>query len=75
MVVKMMISSYNRPMASFRDIFIKEPNQEKHSGEDIHAVIDSVHKDYDKSRKFRADIEGTIYYRDLLSFLIKTYGH
>ena len=70
-----MISSYNRPMASFRDIFIKEPNQDKHSGEDIHNVIDSVHKDYDRSRKFRGEIEGTIYYRDLLSFLIKTYGH
>jgi len=74
MVAKMMISSYNNTMA-YRDIFIKETNQEKHSGEDIHAVIDSVHKDYDKSRKFRRDIEGTIYYRDLLSFLIKTYGH
>ena len=75
MVVKMIIRSYNTIMATFRDIFIKELNQEKHSGEDIHAVIDSVHKDYDKSRKFRGEIEGTIYYRDLLSFLIKTYGH
>lgn len=70
-----MISSYNSTMASNRDIFFKETNQQKHSGEDIHAVIDSVHKDYDNSRKFRRDIEGTIYYRDLLSFLIKTYGH
>ena len=75
MVVKIVINSYNKKMATFRDIFIKEPNQGKHSGEDIHAVIDSVHKDYDKCKKFRADIEGTIYYRDLLSFLIKTYGH
>ena len=75
MVVKTMIRSYNINMATFRDIFIKEPHQENHSGEDIHAVIDSVHKDYDNSRKFRRDIEGTIYYRDLLSFLIKTYGH
>ena len=74
MVVKMMISSYNNIMA-YRDIFFKETNQEKHTGEDIHAVIASEHKDYDKSRKFRGDIEGTIYYRDLLSFLIKTYGH
>ena len=74
MVEKMTISSYNITMA-YRDIFIKETNQEKHSGEDIHAVIDSVHKDYDKSKKYRSDIEGTIYYRDLLSFLIKTYGH
>ena len=70
----MAISSYNTNMA-FRDIFIKETNQDKHSGEDIHQVIDSVHKDYDRSKKLRRDIEGTIYYRDLLSFLIKTYGH
>ena len=75
MVVKMMISSYNRPMASFRDIFIKEPNQDKHSGEDIHGVINSVFLDYERSKKSRRDIEGTIYYRDLLSFLVKTYGH
>jgi Mg2+/Co2+ transporter CorC len=74
MVEKMTISSYNNTMA-YRDIFIKETNQDRHSGEDIHAVIDSVHKDYDKSKKYRSDIEGTIYYRDLLSFLIKTYGH
>ena len=64
---------YNRSMA--RDIFMKETFQERHSGEDIHAVIDSVHKDYDRSKKIRTDVEGTIYYRDLLSFLIKTYGH
>jgi len=67
------INHYNRSMA--RDIFIKDITQEKHSGEDIHAVIDSVHKDYDRSKKIRSNIEGTIYYRDLLSYLIKTYGH
>ncbi len=72
MVVKMAINNYNNEM---RDIFIKESNQSKHSGEDIHSIIDGVHKDYDKSKKDRRDIEGTIYYRDLLSFLIKTYGH
>ena len=69
----MQINHYNRSMA--RDIFIKDITQEKHSGEDIHAVIDSVHKDYDRSKKIRSNIEGTIYYRDLLSYLIKTYGH
>lgn len=64
---------YNRSMA--RDIFSKEPDQPKHSGEDIHAVIDGVHIDYEKAKKSRRDIDGTIYFRDLLSFLIKTYGH
>jgi len=58
-----------------RDIFIKHDNQPKHSGEDIHAVIDGVHIDYEKCKKTRKDIEATIYHRDLLSFLIKTYGH
>jgi hypothetical protein len=67
-------SNYNTKMSS-RDIFIKEPLVEKHSGEDIHAVINSVHLDYESARKSRYNIEGAIYYRDLLSFLIKTYGH
>ena len=69
----MQINHYNRSMA--RDIFIKEENQNKHSGEDIHQVIDGVHIDYEHYKKSRADIDQTIYYRDLLSFLIKTYGH
>ena len=36
-----------------RDIFSKEPDQPKHSGEDIHAVIDGVHNDYEKAKKSR----------------------
>jgi hypothetical protein len=72
-VEKIIQNHYNRSMA--RDIFSKEPDQPKHSGEDIHAVIDGVHIDYEKAKKSRSDIDGTIYFRDLLSFLIKTYGH
>ena len=67
-------SNYNGEMSS-KDIFIKEPLVEKHSGEEIHAVINSVHLDYESARRSRYNIEGAIYYRDLLSFLIKTYGH
>jgi len=69
----MTINQYNSSMA--RDIFLKEPEQPKHNGEDIHQVIDGVHIDYEHYKKSRANIEQTIYYRDLLSFLIKTYGH
>ena len=67
-------SNYNSKMSS-KDIFIKDPMVERRSGEDIHAVIDSVHIDYEAAKKSRYNIDGTIYYRDLLSFLIKTYGH
>ena len=58
-----------------RDIFLKEHDQFKHSVQDIHNVIDGVHLDYEHYKKSRANIDQTIYYRDLLSFLIKTYGH
>jgi len=66
-------NNYNRSMA--RDIFHKVPEQEKHSGEDIHSVINGVHLDYERAKKDRSEIEKTISFRDLLSFLIKTYGH
>ena len=51
------------------------PQSEKYQGEDIHKVIDDVYTDYEDSRTKRKNIELTIYYRDLLSFLIKNYGH
>jgi len=72
-VEKMSQNHYNLEMA--RDVFLKHDDQPKHSGEDIHQIIDGVHIDYEKSKKSRRDVEGTIYYRDLLSFLVKTYGH
>ncbi len=68
-----MVNQYNSSMA--RDTFLKEPDQPKHNGQDIHEVIDGVHIDYEHYKKSRASIDQTIYYRDLLSFLIKTYGH
>jgi hypothetical protein len=69
----MQLNQYNSSMA--RDIFLKEPDPHKHNGQDIHDVIDGVHIDYELYKKSRANIDQTIYYRDLLSFLIKTYGH
>lgn len=67
----MQISDYSITM----DILGPLPKDKAHSGEDIHKVINSVHLDYEDAKKSRRDIELTIYYRDLLSFLIKNYGH
>jgi hypothetical protein len=63
----MQISNYSNDM-DILGPFIKD---EKHNGEDIHKVINNVHLDYEAARLKRKDIELTIYYRDLLSFLIK----
>ena len=68
---KMQISNYSNDM----DIIGPFTKDEKHNGEDIHKVINNVHLDYEAARLKRKDIELTIYYRDLLSFLIKNYGH
>jgi len=51
------------------------PATEKYSGEDIHKVMNDVYLDYEDSKLKRKNIELTIYYRDLLSFLVKNYGH
>jgi len=69
-----MSHSHYNDLMNYRDInFRKDPDI--HSGEDIHKVINNVHLDYEDARKSRRDVELTIYYRDLLSFLIKNYGH
>ena len=59
---------------SFRDLFPKREAIPL-DGQDVHKVINGVHLDYEDAKNSRRDIELTIYYRDLLSFLIKTYGH
>jgi len=66
-------SDYSIQM-SFKDFFQK-PEPVTRSGEDIHKVISGVHIDYEDEKKKKRDPELTIYYRDLLTFLIKTYGH
>ena len=70
---KMQINDYTIPMSQRDDHLV--PFKNKHSGEDIHNVINDVFLDYEDSKIKRKNIELTIYYRDLLSFLIKTYGH
>ena len=67
----MELSDYSMDM----DILGPFPKDKAHSGEDIHKVINGVHLDYEDAKKSRRDIELTIYYRDLLSFHIKNYGH
>jgi len=71
--VEKLINKLYTIVMSLKDHLI--PGSEKHSGEDIHKVIDDVHMDYEDCRTKRRNVELTIYYRDLLSFLIKNYGH
>ena len=69
----MQINDYTVCMSTRDNHFL--PTGNKHSGEDIHNVINDVFLDYEDSKTKRKNIELTIYYRDLLTFLIKNYGH
>lgn len=45
------------------------------SGHEITKLISDIHEDYESYTKQRANPNITLHYRDLLSYLIKTYGH
>ena len=45
------------------------------SGQQLNNIIETIHEEYKYSVKEKQPPYITLYYRDLLSFLIKTYGH
>jgi hypothetical protein len=51
------------------------PKQESWSGAQIYHFIDDVQKQYELTSQLNLPMEASAHYRDLLSKLIKTYGH
>lgn len=50
--------------------------QKPYTGEQISELIEKSYQDWKKSMNYkRIDIEQHLYHRDLLSYLIKNYGH
>ena len=45
------------------------------SGQQISELIEDVYDDYNYYLKTRESPEITLYYRDLLAYLVKNYGH
>jgi uncharacterized protein YozE (UPF0346 family) len=45
------------------------------SGQQISELIEDVYDDYNFYLKTRESPEITLYYRDLLAYLVKNYGH
>jgi hypothetical protein len=72
-VEKMKNNHYNTVM---NDRFEEFTLKGKHwSGQQISELIEDVYDDYNFYLKTRESPEITLYYRDLLSYLIKNYGH
>jgi hypothetical protein len=50
-------------------------NGKQWSGQQISELIEDVYDDYNFYLKTRESPEITLYYRDLLAYLVKNYGH
>ena len=66
-------NDYNRVMNDRFEEFVLSGKQ--WSGQQISELIEDVYDDYNFYLKTRESPEITLYYRDLLSYLIKNYGH
>jgi hypothetical protein len=66
-------NDYNTIMNDRFDEFVLKG---KHwSGQQISELIEDVYDDYNYYLKTRESPEITLYYRDLLAYLVKNYGH
>ncbi len=69
----MLNTNYNRVMDLMNRVTTID---RKHwTGQDISNLLSGIHDDYEHYIKTRAPKEVVLYYRDLLSYLVKTYGH
>ena len=73
-MVKMQTSNYNDSMYEEVDL-ITIPKQEHWSGAQIHQLITDVEKQVELTSRINIPQEVSQHYRDLLTRLIKTYGH
>ena len=70
----MQTSNYNDSMYEEVDL-ITIPKQEHWSGAQIHQLITDVEKQAELTSQLNLPMEVSQHYRDLLTRLIKTYGH
>lgn len=73
MVEKVKNKYYNMRMNNRFDEFVL--NEKQWSGQQISELIEDVYDDYNYYLKTRESPEITLYYRDLLAYLVKNYGH
>ena len=65
--------AYNNRMNDRFDEFVL--NGKQWTGQQISELIEDVYDDYNFYLKTRESPEITLYYRDLLTYLVKNYGH
>lgn len=72
---KMNLDSLDTAIDVFDRLFKKQQNKEQWTGHQMTNLLSGVHDDYITFERLRRDPKLILYYRDLLAYLIKTYGH
>ena len=68
--------NYNEDIMFFDDMeMLTIPKKEHWTGAQIHQFIDDIQKQYELTSQLNLPMEASTHYRDLLTRLIKTYGH
>ena len=68
--------NYNRDIMFYEESdLVSIPKKEHWSGAQIHHFIDDIQKQYELTSQLNLPMEASTHYRDLLTRLIKTYGH
>ena len=68
--------NYNEDIMFFDDMdMLTIPKKEHWTGAQIHQLIDDIQRQYELTSQLNLPMEASTHYRDLLSRLIKAYGH
>jgi len=69
-------SNYNEDIMFYDELdMLTLPKKEHWSGAQIYHFIDDIQKQYELTSQLNLPMEASTHYRDLLTRLIKTYGH
>ena len=68
--------NYNESIMFYDDVeMLTIPKKENWTGAQIYQFIDDIQRQYELTSQLNLPKEASTHYRDLLSRLIKTYGH
>ena len=68
--------NYNEDIMFYDDMeMVTIPKKEKWTGAQIYQFIDDIQRKYELTSQLNLPMEASTHYRDLLSRLIKAYGH
>lgn len=72
---KLWRKAYHICMDIIDKLIIMNTEQSRRNGQQITLMLEQVHDEYERLYSKKAKPELVLYHRDLLSYLIKTYGH